>query len=377
MHLIVQKKDLADILGRMKGIPIQKTMSNIMGHFLLEAEEGMLSVTGMNYEVGIKLQTACEVKELGRVAVPAKKLIAMVSQAPEGTVTIKTEETSDWLIATAKKYKVRLPVMDPDNLPSIQEVEEKAVVTLPEGVLLEMAEKCGFSISMDETRPNLNGLYMKFSKATEPPFVDAVSTDGKRLSLVHRNVTSVDMDMEELGCLIHRKGIQELKVFLKGDLDNVRMVIDRKGVRFERPEGFLVVRQIEMEFPNYKMVIPKDYNWSFIISPNMLAEMVSRVSISAPEDNFMVTLRLHDGRIEVEAGDQEGGLARDVAEIDYNGEPIEVSYNYRFLLDALGVFSSVSEVEFQIKDNYAASMVVLPDGKKDVIELLMPIRRPA
>lgn len=375
MHLIVQKKDLADILGRMKGIPIQKSMSNILGHFLLDAVDGMLSITGMNYEVGIKLRVGCEVQESGRVAVPAKKLIDLVGQAPEGAITLKTESDGNWMMASVKKYSVRIPMMDPDNLPPLQEVEEKAVVTLPEGTLLEIADKCGFAISTDETRPNLNGLYMKFSKGPDQPFVDTVSTDGKRLSLVHRNVTAVDMDVEELGCLVHRRGIQEMKLFLKGDLENVRMVIDRKGIRLERPEGFLVIRQIEMEFPNYDMVVPKDFNWNFIVPANTLAEMVRRVSISASEDNFMVVLRLKDDILEVEAGDNEGGTAKDQSDISYNGEPIEVSYNYRYLLEALNVFASAPEVEFRIKDNYAASMIVAAGSKDDVIELIMPIRR--
>jgi len=374
MHLIVQKKDLADILGRMKGIPIQKSMSNILGHFLLDAVEGMLSITGMNYEVGIKLQVNCEVLDSGRIAVPAKKLMGLVGQAPEGAITLKTEAEGNWLTASVKKYSVRIPMMDPDNLPPLQEVEEKSVVTLPEGVLLEMADKCGFAISTDETRPNLNGLYMRFTKS-DPPTVDAVSTDGKRLSLVHREVTAVDMDVEELGCLVHRRGIQEMKLFLKGDIENVRMVIDRKGIRLERPEGFLVVRQIEMEFPNYDMVVPKDFNWNFIVPTATLVEMVRRVSISASEENFMVILRLQDGVLEVEAGDNEGGTAKDQADLSYDGEPIEIAYNYRYLLEALNAFGGSTNVEFRIKDNYAASMIVAADGKDEVVQLIMPIRR--
>ena len=241
---------------------------------------------------------------------------------------------------------------------------------------MEITDKTAFAISQEETRPNLNGLYIKFSRAVDPPVAEAVSTDGKRLSMVRRNITSVDMDVEELGCLIHRRGIQEMKHFLKGDLDNVRMVMDRKGIRLERPEGFIVVRQIEMEFPKYEMVVPKDFQWTFTVSPSLLTEMVRRVAISASEEkNFMVMLRLQDGKIQVEAGDDEGGLAVDEADVNYDGEPLEFAYNYRYLLDALNVFSGVPEVEFRIKDNYAASMIVAAGGTDDVVELIMPIRR--
>lgn len=375
MHLTVHKKDLADILGRMRGIPIQKSMSNILGHFLLEAVDGMLSITGMNYEVGIKLNVACDVQESGRAAVPAKKLIDLVGQVSEGEITLKTKENDNWMHATANTFNGNIPMMDPDNLPALQEVEEKTVVTLPEGTLLEIADKCGFAISTDESRPNLNGLYMKFSKISDPPIVDAVSTDGKRLSLVHRHVTAIDMSVEELGCLIHRRGIQEMKMFLKGELENIRMVIDRKGVRLERPEGFLVIRQIEMDFPNYDLVVPKDFQWNFRFSTSSLIEMVRRVSIFTSPENSMVILRVQDGLLEVEAGDNEGGIAQDHADISYSGEPIEMSYNYRYLLEALNVFSSTQEVEFRIKDNYAATMIVAADDNDDVIELIMPIRR--
>ena len=152
--------------------------------------------------------------------------------------------------------------------------------------------------------------------------------------------------------------------------------MDRKGVRLERPEGFIVVRQIEMEFPNYDLVVPKDFQWSFVISPALLAEMVRRVSISATEEkNFMVTLRLQNNRIQVESGDEEGGLAVDESDVNYDGELIEFSYNFRYLLDALAVFSGTAEIEFRIKDNYAASKIIAAGGNEDLVELVMPIRR--
>ena len=77
----------------------------------------------------------------------------------------------------------------------------------------------------------------------------------------------------------------------------------------------------------------------------------------------------------MEAGDDEGGIAEDEMTIDYNGEPLEFAYNYRYLLEALNVFSGVAEVEFRIKDNYAASMIVAAESSDDVVELIMPIRR--
>ena len=373
MRIVVDKRQFSEALDKIKGIPVQKTLSMILGHMLLESVDEGLRITALNYEVGMQLITAAKIEDGGRIAVPAKKLIDAVTRAPEGEIILSTEDDENWLRLQRGSYHLRLPLMDPDNMPSVQKVEEKLMLKIPEGTLLEIIEKCSFAISNDESRPNLNGLFMKILQQDDGYAVEAVATDGKRLSIVRRRISEYKEPPEEIPLLIHKRGIVELKRFLKGDLDNVTLIADKKGVKIIRPEGFIVVRQIEIGFPKYELVIPNDYNISFEVSPQQLIETLKRVGISADEAHT-VKFHLKPGKLIIKAEDKEGSIAQDELDINYDGEETSFRYDYVYLLDALGVFSKTRAVEFRIVDNYHASMIVEAGGKEDVLELVMPIK---
>jgi DNA polymerase III subunit beta len=233
-----------------------------------------------------------------------------------------------------------------------------------------------FAVSTDETRYNLNGVYFERVSGDRGPELRMVATDGHRLALAWRS-TEAELGLKK-GVILPKKGLGELKKLLQEALESgeekpdVRMGFVENSAVVARPRVTLVMRLIEGVFPDYKQVIPKQGEKAVKLGRVRFLETLRRISLLSSDKAHAVKLDLGPGVLRVLSQNPDLGEAKEEVPVEYQGEPLRIGFNARYLTDVLQALSS-ADVVLELADDLSPG-VLRPEGDDGYTAVIMPMR---
>src|SRR6185369_11829774 len=367
MEFRAKKIDLLGALYWTQGIVERRNTMPILANVLIESRKGGIHLTATDLEVGIRGKLEGEVVHEGVVTVGAKKLYEIVREAPEETLQLKRLE-NEWVEIRSGKSLFKIVGLDAREFPQFPKVEGEKLTSVPAKTLREMIERTIFSVSSDETRYNLNGVFIEEIKGGS---VRMVATDGHRLAMIDRGVGALGLAK---GVILPRKGLTELKRLLEGAEDGVVSVGFKENMGLVMKEGVeLFMRLIEGDFPDYTKVIPKDNPQLAKLESGDFLHALRRVSLLSSERYKGIKMELKPGKVSIMANNPELGEAAEDIEVDYQGKPLTVGFNARYLIDVLTVLGDTGDVEVALKDDVSPSIVRKSDDP-GYLYVIMPMR---
>ena len=374
MKLTINKGELQTGLSRLQGIVEKRNSMPILANVLMSAsnkgKEGeQLQLAATDLEVGIQSSHEAKVTKAGGVTVSAKKLFEIVRELPDedihleatanGYLNIKCARSNFTLAGTSTEEYPTLPNFTPGKTASV----EAAVLSL-------MIERTMYAASVDETRYNLNGVYLEV--LDQPGRIRMVATDGHRLATVDRTLSEDPLGLEN-GVIIPRKGLGELKKLVdEDDADQIDLAFEGNNGLARKDKVTLVMRLIEGEFPNYSQVLPKKIERNVVIPGEDLIRALRRVALLSSERSKAVKLEFTDGRLTISSSNPDLGDAREELDIDFAGDEITIGFNAKYLLDALSTLKA-EEVRFGLQNELAPAQFV-PTDDDDTLAVVMPMR---
>ena len=146
---------------------------------------------------------------------------------------------------------------------------------------------------------------------------------------------------------------------------------------FRAGRSLLHVRLLEGPFPDYNAVIPKDNDKLVTVDRDALSRGIRRVCITADRITSQIRLGVEAGRLELSARGSDGSHAEDEVAVAYDGEAMEIGFNYNYLQDVLKNIGS-DAVQFSLRNPQNAALVMPSDDEgnssDDLLCLLMPLR---
>src|SRR4030043_2434094 len=375
MYFEIEKREFIKGLGLMQSVAGRKTTLPILSHILLEWDKDSLSLTGTDLETGIREELTAKITETENASVSAKKLYEIVRELREETIHIRKKD-NQWITLQCGKSIFNLAGLDPEEFPSLPTYQEGNFSTVSTGLIREMIEKTVFAASNEESRYHLNGVLFAQAKQGGEEMLRMVATDGHRLSLVDRQNKKI-FGIDEKGIIMPKKGILEVKKII-GDRDGEREM----GIYFNATHGFFklgksltVIRLIEGEFPEYEQVIPKGNDKKIVMAKERMVSSLKRVSTMANERMEGVKFSLKINSLEMSSTHQDFGGAQEEVEVVYDGPPLQVGFNARYLLEALNVIDS-EEVLMELKDEGSPGILKPPSPiePSHQICIIMPMR---
>ncbi|MGC1342662.1 MAG: DNA polymerase III subunit beta [Candidatus Binataceae bacterium] len=379
MGLVIDRAALQTALAMMQGIVERRTTVPILGHVLLEPGGGSLRLSATDLEVGICTEIAARTSKDKSITLNARKLFEIVREAEGDEVKLDTLD-SDWVELKCGRAKFKMMGLDPRSFPAMPSQSAakaegaaakkalKAELGIASTVLASMIDKTVFSVSPDEARYNLSGVYLE---AAGPGGVRMVATDGHRLSMVEREAAGFSM---EGGAIIPRKGLQELRKILDqtGDQD-VKLSLDGQLAYMKRGSTEVSMRLVEGEFPDYRGVIPKESKHLIGVDRDALFAAIKRAAIFSNERYHGVKFALTSGSLTVSSTSPEMGEASESLDVDFRGEEFAIGFNANYLRDVLGVIASGNKVELGLSDDVSPG-VVRTEADTKFTYVVMPMR---
>ncbi len=374
MELKIGAQELAKALGRSQGIVEKKSTMPILSHVLLEARKGTeLHVSATDLDLSVSSEHKCEVLKDGAVAVSAKHLYEIVRALPEQTVTLK-RASNNYLEVRSGPSEFRIVGLPAEDFPALPKFEKVPFVAVDPSEILEMIERTQFAVSTDETRYNLNGVFFEPAAGA----VRMVATDGHRLSLSERKLDG-EFGLKR-GVILPKKGLQELRKLLSEAAESgeekpeAKLGFVENNAIFRRPGVVLAMRLIEGMFPDYRQVIPKGGEKVVAVGRQRLLDTLRRVSLLSSDKAHAVKLDLAKGALKVLSQNPDLGEAKEEVPVEYEGEPLKIGFNARYLLDVLQVMKS-DDVALELADDLSPG-VLKGKGEADqgFTAVVMPMR---
>ena len=372
MKLSIAKGELQKGLARIQAIVEKRNSMPILANVMLQATEGdpgSLEISATDLEVGIRGRQSAEVEKSGGLTVSAKTLFEIVRELPEDMVHLESTSNS-FLSIRCDRSQFKLSGTSREEYPTLPEFSPEHTVTIPSEILATMVERTMYAASTDETRYNLNGVYLEVVGETNQ--LRLVATDGHRLAMVESEIPG-DLTPLQSGVIIPRKGLAELKRLLDEDMvDEIELAFEGNSGLARGGEVTLVMRLIEGEFPNYEQVIPGESSVQVIVDADRLSRALRRVVLMSSQRSRAVKLEIGDRKLTVSSTNPDMGDASDELDNDYDGETMSIGFNARYMLDALAALQ-VKEIRLGLNNDLSPAKVK-PTNDDGALAVVMPMR---
>ncbi|HUC07151.1 MAG TPA: DNA polymerase III subunit beta [Solirubrobacterales bacterium] len=352
MELQIGIDELNRALYRAQGIVEKKSTMPILGSVLLEATaDGRLRVSAYDLEIGVTGTYPAEVMKAGAVAIRHKEFFDIVRALPERTAVLR-REANNRVRLTSGSAEFNIVGQPAEDYPPFPRAEKVPLVAIEPTQLLEMIEKTQFAISADETRHNLNGVYFEPIEGA----VRLVATDGHRLCMVERQLAG-DFGLKR-GVIVPRKGLLELRRLLSEDgTGPAELGFTETSGLFRRGDLTTVMRLIDGQFPDYMQVIPKEADRVVQIDRPRLLETLKRMSLlSSDRSTNAVKIELQPDLLRVSSQNPDLGEAKEEIAVAYQGTPLQIGFNARYLMDILQVVDT-PQVRLELCDELSPGVL--------------------
>ncbi len=370
MKLEIERAALLRSLGHVQNVVERRTTIPILGNVKLAASDG-LELLATDLDLTLLAREPAEVARAGATTVPAHTLFDIVRKLPEGAaVALEQAPGSSELRLSAGRSRFALPTLPPDEFPATAGDELEIRFEIGPAELAELIDKTRFAISTEETRYYLNGIHFHVAGAGATRTLRGVATDGHRLARIEVPLPPGAERMPPV--IVPRKTVGELRKLLEGVEEPVRLAVSAGRIELACGRTRLLSRLIDGTFPDYERVIPTGNERIAVLATRAFAEAVDRVATISMEKARPIKLAFEAGRVTVSAVSPEQGRAEEELDCDWRGEPLEIGFNARYVLD---IVAQIEGPELRIEMANAAAPTLLRDpGDPAALFVLMPMR---
>ena len=371
MEFKISKEIFLKALQRIQGIVEKRNTMPILSNALLEVQGDLLFITATDLEVGMKSSYPTNVIREGKITVSAKKLYEIVKEMPDEEIHFSTKE-NDWVEISCGKARFNIVGLSSEEFPYFPKVKEESFIIFKNEILSEMIEKTAYAICYDETKYNLNGIFIKAFEEDGASILKMVATDGHRLSLAQKTITGTIGAELSKGVIFPKKGIFELKKMVEEESGEIMIGFMDNSAVIKKGNTVVVMRLIDGEFPDYTKVIPANNDRTVQINRDKFLHSLKRMAILSSEKFKGVKIEVSSELIVISSSNPELGEAHEELEVQYEGNSISARFNAKYLIDVLSVMAD-RDVELKLKDELSP-VIMKAVAEDDFMAVIMPMR---
>jgi DNA polymerase-3 subunit beta len=359
MNLTAERAPLLAALAKITAIVERKNTIPILGHVLMSAHDGKLTIKGTDLDIEVTCTISANVETGGETTIPADMISNIVKKAPSGALISMSEENGH-LIVKFGRSRFQVATLPPGDFPAMANAEYNTEFELPAYQVQRLFGKTAFAMSTEETQYYLNGVYLHPTSEG----ITAVATNGHKMAKV-----VYEQDADFPGVIVPRKTVAELRKSVSDD--PVAVSVSETKIRFVSGETVIVSKVVDGSFPDYARVIPKGYpNAATVVASDMRAAS-DRVAMVSDDKARSVVLKMSEGAIGLHSRGN-NSIAEDEVDATVDGEFIEIAFNSRSLAEALAQCDA-GDVRIEYKGSMDPCLIK-PEEDEGFVAIIMPWR---
>jgi DNA polymerase III subunit beta len=362
--------------------PNHPVLANIKIEATTEPEQ--ITLTGFDLSLGIQASFGARVEEEGILTLPAKLLNDIIAKLPSGDITLDDEAGENLVTIASASGRYQVRGMGAEEFPELPSIEDGETNQLSAAAFIDGLKGSLVACSQDETKQILTGVYLK----VEPERLEFAATDGHRLGIVEVYPAEAEANgeadesaiaaTETVGSFevtVPAKALRELEKMLgsRQEKDRLELQLEQGQVVFAWGDQKLTTRTLEGKYPDYRLLIPKQFQRQITLDRKQLLGSLERIAILADQANlvkFSIDSAKGEISLSVEAADRGSGRESLLAQI--SGEDLDIAFNIKYLMDGL---KTLPTQEIVINMNGPLEPVILtPLGGLKMTYLVMPVQ---
>ena len=369
MKFSVNQQDLQQALNYCQGVIEKRSTLPILSNVLLDINNSKLTITATDLDlIFIHQINNIEIAEEGKTTTTSSIMYDIVRKFSSGKkINLSLTEVSKLQLESEKSI-FNLNCISPSEFPLTDENFNENEFTINSKKFLKLLNKCKFSVSNDETRHYLSGIYFHQTEVEDKIYLTAVATDSHRMSI---SKIRLDKKINFEPIILPKKTIFQLCSLLDNFDGDVKISNIKSKIKFELNNSILISKLIDGKFPNYIQVIPKNNQKKLEIDLESFLGSVDRVASVSLDKKDGVKFILTKDVLNLSVNNTNSGDGKETLGVKFDHD-LEISFNSRYLID---VASQLDGKKIEIYFNDTGSPALIKDPSDyDSIYVVMPMK---
>jgi DNA polymerase-3 subunit beta len=339
----------------------------ILKNVLIKTDDGKITLTTTNLEIGVVAVVAGKIIESGDVTVPISFLSSLLTNLQSDRLNLESKNNS--LEIKTDNYTAKIQGFSSHEFPKIPQIQNKNKWLEIKGLILKEALQQVLAASqISDLRPELNGVFLDFSIE----HIAMAATDGFRLAEkeIPKNQINVK-DEEPFKILIPIRTAHEAVRNIKNE-DDVKIFHDENQILLSTERFEIISRTINAQFPEYSHLVPNKFLTEITVDKEEFAGAVRVTSVFGQKNNeIALIINPNKKNISIHSIDHALGENDYIVPARAKGEAMDIVFNWRFLADALKAIPTKEIfLGFQEETNPA---LIKPVGDPSYFYILKPL----
>jgi len=374
MEFIINPSLLKEELGLLTPVIERKATIPVLSKIKMETNiQGELALTATDLDVTMRVCQVTDVLQTGSILVEGRKLYDISRELPNEPIHFQLNKNGQIEIRY-KKGRHKLGTVESSQFPEVP-MNKQAGISVPAVILREAIRRTAFAVTTEQSRFTISGAKLVIDETS----LTMVATDGHRLAFARFPL--VNSTGRKLDLLVPKKSLSQLEDLLdreiRRDAETAIEIGDTGNqLCFATGNHSLFSRKLSGTFPNWEMVLPKSLDYTAEISTDDFRRSLSRVTLTADDRNYSVTMEIEPGKLLLKSNTAEGEAQEEMLAA-FNGQNTHhLRFNSRYVQDFLQVVSKAGSPTFALGFNDANSPfeLFLPDQPGGCRYVLMPLR---
>ena len=369
MKFNINQQDLQQALNYCQGVIEKRSTLPILSNILVDANGSNLTITATDLDlIFIHQIKNVEILEQGKTTTTSSIMYDIIRKFTSGkkiNVFLKDESK---LQVESDKSVFNLNCINASEFPLTDENFTQNEFLIKSKQLFKLLNKCKFSVSNDETRHYLSGIFLHQTEVEDKNYLTAAATDSHRMSI---SKVRLENKIEFEPIILPKKTIFQLCSLLDNYDGDVKVSNAKSKIKFELDNSILISKLIDGKFPNYIQVIPKNNQKKLEIDLKLFLDSVDRVASVSLDKKDGVKFNLSKDMLNLSVNNTNSGDGKESMNVNFDHE-LEISFNSRYLID---VASQLDGEKIEIYFNDTGSPALIKDpGDFDSIYVVMPMK---
>lgn len=329
----------------------------ILANVRVTERDGKAVLSATDIEIFISAEVDCIYVDSGfDVLLPVGKFHSIISEAKSDEIAIEVTDSEVEISLSGADYT--LPTSNPKEFPVFSR-KDGDNVTINARAVRAAIRQTSFCADVSSTRYSLGGVHYE----TDEGRMIFVASDGRRLA--HSSAAATVW--KTIDGIIPMKAAKAISDICDCDGDCL-ISADLNAITISVGGCLLNSRLVEGRFPNWRRVIPDKSNYARVPIPaEALGTAVRQAAIVSDKETRGVTLNFSAGTLLLSAATAESGRSKVSVVVSYEGEPVELNIDYRFVGDFCKAVESGSLIDLLIRTHREPMILCCGDSYEYVV----------
>ena len=377
MRVSVRQENLAKGLSIVSRAVENRPTLPVLANVLLATEDARLKLSAMDMGLGMSITCwiGAKVDQPGEITLPKGTLTDLVNNLSPERVDMAVDTTTLTMNVRCGTTVSNFKGIDADEFPLVPEGGQVDVY-VPGRVLKDMINQSAFAAAKEDNRPILTGVFTQL----DGNVMTMAAADGYRLAV---RTTQIEEHFSEMvSMVIPARALAEVARVISEEDEEVGITLpgERDIVLFHLKNALVSSQLLEGKFPDFSAIIPRSYSTATVVYTSDLLRACKRAEIFARDSAGSAQLMVvpakspgEPGEVVIAGRSSERGDNTGMVDASVEGEPLDISFNIRYLIDVL---NAIPDERIVIQSNGSTNPgVIRPENRDDFICVVMPMSK--